>query len=300
MTDIKISKKFNFKDSVYEISGLTDSNLNKEIINLISKNKIENYINDGFGKYYLNNENLNKLIETNSFKRITSQVISPNFLEYIGNLLYSSNSSIAEYLAYLNIFSEKNKIIFLDKLSKSKYKLLPLKSYEDKPKFELDNPQSSWINDFHQFAYSKSELEELMLSIGSLVFFPKVQISLIKEDGYIPIHIDREDKILSLMIYLPKNEAQMSSRLGTTFYKQKGTKHLSMKMGSGDKMLSPKIMDNFQKELYSPIKTDFNGEKAIFFFRSNSSWHSFEYDDSDIGERLSININFFFPKSKSS
>ena len=60
------------------------------------------------------------------------------------------------------------------------------------------------------------------------------------------------------------------------------------------------IMDNFQKELYSPIKTDFNGEKAIFFFRSNSSWHSFEYDDPDIGERLSININFFFPKSKSS
>ena len=300
MTDLKISKKFNFKDTVYEISGLTDSALNKKVIDLISKFKMESYIEDGVGKYYLNRENSNILIETDTFKRITSQVISPDFLEYIGNLIYNSNSSIAEYLAYLNIFSEKNKKIFLDKLSKSKYKLLPLKSNEERPKIELENPQLSWINNFDKIAYSKSELEKLMLSVGSLVFFPKVQISLIKKDGYIPIHIDREDKILSLMIYLPKNKEQMNSRLGTTFYKQKGTKHLSMKMGSGYKMLSPKIMDNFQKELYSPIKTDFKGDKAIFFFRSNSSWHSFEYDDSDIGERLSININFFFPKSKDS
>ena len=52
MTDLKISKKFNFKDSVYEISGLKDRYLNNEMINLISKFKIKSYINDEFGKSF--------------------------------------------------------------------------------------------------------------------------------------------------------------------------------------------------------------------------------------------------------
>ncbi|MBW3042346.1 hypothetical protein DNJ73_06555 [Prochlorococcus marinus XMU1408] len=52
MADLKISKKFNFIDPVYEISGLTDSYLNNEMINLISKFKIESYINDEFGKSF--------------------------------------------------------------------------------------------------------------------------------------------------------------------------------------------------------------------------------------------------------
>tara|TARA_B100001250_G_C19799572_1_gene790353 strand:+ start:1507 stop:2424 length:918 start_codon:yes stop_codon:yes gene_type:complete len=298
MNDLKISKKFDSKDPVYQVSGLTDSYLNNKIIDLINEFRIESYIKDDFGKYHLNNEQSNKIIENSYLKKITSKLLSPVFLEYIGNLLYNSNSSIIEYLDYLNIFSEKNKKSFLDKLSKSKYKLIPLNSDRDKTELELKDPQSLWVNNFTQIAFDKDKIEELMLAVGSIVFYPKIQISLIRKNGYIPIHVDREDKILSLMIYLPKNEEQMRSRLGTTFYKPKGEKQLIMKMGYGHTLLPPKSMDNFQKELYRPIKTDFNGENAIFFFRSNSSWHSFEYDDLDIGERLSININFFFPLVK--
>ena len=44
MDNILISKKFDFKKPAYGIAGLTDSFLMNEMIGLISKFKIENYI----------------------------------------------------------------------------------------------------------------------------------------------------------------------------------------------------------------------------------------------------------------
>ena len=72
-----------------------------------------------------------------------------------------------------------------------------LKSYEDKPKLELENPQSSWVNDFHQFAYSKSELEDwINISIQKSVdFFNNFTVSDTgsgaPNDIYVDIKVDK-------------------------------------------------------------------------------------------------------------
>ena len=52
------------------------------------------------------------------------------------------------------------------------------------------------------------------------------------------------------------------------------------------------------QECYDPIRTPFQGENAILFYRSNSSWHSFEFENSiDDEPRVSININLLYPVS---
>ena len=51
------------------------------------------------------------------------------------------------------------------------------------------------------------------------------------------------------------------------------------------------------RESYSPYKIPFSSESLYIFFRSNTSWHSFEYPDQDLGPRYSININLLYPVS---
>lgn len=97
------------------------------------------------------------------------------------------------------------------------------------------------------------------------------------------------------MIYLPKNEKQARSNLGTTFYKPKSELLMCKKIGFASKPLSPESERKLKKDLYFKVRTRFQETCTVFFFRSNTSWHSFEYDQGDLGPRISLNVNFFFP-----
>ncbi len=40
----------------------------------------------------------------------------------------------------------------------------------------------------------------------------------------------------------------------------------------------------FKRELCSPTYTKFQDQYTLLFFRANTSWHSFEYKQNDIGQ----------------
>ena len=129
---------------------------------------------------------------------------------------------------------------------------------------------------------------------------PSFQFSVIEKDGFIRPHTDISRKIASIMIYLPENNDQRDSSLGTTFWKQKklsGNKVFYRDINSSGKhMYEKEEYEIFTKNYgYYPIKTKFQDKYTILFFRSSTSWHSFEYDQEDLGPRISLNVNFNFP-----
>ena len=103
------------------------------------------------------------------------------------------------------------------------------------------------------------------------------------------------------MIYLPENDEQRESYLGTTFWKPRslmGNRVFENNdMASSNKQLWDKDYEIFKTQYCSPIHTKFQDQYTLLFFRSNTSWHSFEYEQVDIGPRFSVNINFNFPET---
>ena len=101
------------------------------------------------------------------------------------------------------------------------------------------------------------------------------------------------------MIYLPENQKQKDSALGTTFWEPKylmGNRVFSQNINTSNKQLFDEDYEIFKRESCSPIHTKFQDDYMLVFLRSNTSWHSFEYDQTDIGPRFSLNINFNFPE----
>ena len=111
------------------------------------------------------------------------------------------------------------------------------------------------------------------LAYDALPFIPNMQFSIMKSGSFIPPHTDISNKVATLMIYLPSS-SQINTSLGTTFWLQKSSGQFSQHESS---FLKDSNLSIF-KERYYPIRTPFQGENAILFYRSDSSWHSFEYE----------------------
>ena len=88
----------------------------------------------------------------------------------------------------------------------------------------------------------------------------------------------------------------LSSQLKELMAWVMGNRVFSNNVVNSSKQLWDEEYERFTRELCSPIKTKFQDEYTLIFFRSNTSWHSFEYKQNDIGPRFSLNINFNFPE----
>ena len=131
------------------------------------------------------------------------------------------------------------------------------------------------------------------LAYDSVPFIPNMQFSIMRRGSYIPPHTDISNKIATLMIYLP-SEKQSKMQLGTTFWVPQSINTLTQ---SESCFLKDSNLSMFRKQ-YQPTRTPFEGENAILFYRSNTSWHSFEFDGTlDDEPRVSININLLYPVS---
>ena len=133
-------------------------------------------------------------------------------------------------------------------------------------------------------------------SFDCIAFVPRMQFSIMNYGCFIPPHTDVSNKLATIMIYLPQSEVQKRSMLGTSYWNSKEDK--SRMKQSESKFLMDKERISFDKR-YNRIRTSFNNEKMPIFFRSDESWHSFEYDCDNTGPRLSININLLYPVSSS-
>ena len=64
----------------------------------------------------------------------------------------------------------------------------------------------------------KDAAEELESQTGITPAIPSLHFSILKHGTYIPIHVDDQSKILSVMLYLASPEQNNNVNLGTSFW----------------------------------------------------------------------------------
>jgi len=292
MREIKPRKLLDLNDILWGFENLfskSERECLREIIKGIPKEKF----NATYGKK-LSLPSYNQKLEEIIFKSEPIQSLVKvfedlEFIKIIGDLLYSGNSDIFEHIEYHGILNKSEKFTLIDQLSSQKYKLLPMK---------IDNNSySHWRG---LFKLKKEDLKNFILKKKVIPYTPSFSLSIIDKQGFIMPHTDVSSKIASFMIYLPKNDDERNSLLGTTFWKPKplvGNGYYTQNIKNSNLHLGfkSKEYEQFTKYSHYPIRTKFQEEYTLLFFRSSSSWHSFEYDQKIIGPRISINVNFNFP-----
>ncbi len=290
MTEVKVEKLLDIRDCVYGFSNLIEEDLRTDLKEIIKKTPINKFKQYSRGLKYALESNSNNLEEelykSDSIKKIVSIFENEKVVEVIGNLLFKSNTDIIQHLESKNILSDINKHKLIEKISNNKYKLLAMKH----PDLDF------WRN---TPGFSKKTIEDFILNTNSIPFIPSFEFSRIEKGGSIKPHTDVSRKIASIMIYLPENQIQRESNLGTIFWKQKnlnGNRVFANTIDNSNIQLWDNAYEIFKQQCCSPIHTKFQDKYILIFFRSNTSWHSFEYEQDDIGPRYSLNINFNFPE----
>ncbi len=268
-------------DPVWKISGLIDNELRADLLKVF------------------------QAIPSSDFKKAeTGSKLSLENRSELGEALF--NSSAAQKLAQLT-----TSIAFIDLLSSlfnqsnSNYLQIPILQKPAKirpatlshfiPDKYLDcslNP--AWFSTLNNRNQSKvhESLQNLILAYNSVPFIPTMQFSIINQGGFIPPHTDVSNKLATLLIYLPSNKTQEETPLGTTWWRPKSNAILGQQEShfiTGNQNIKI-FKDNYEK-----VRTPFQNEDILLFFRSDTSWHSFEYDIPDVGSRYSININMTAP-----
>ena len=291
MTEVTVNKLLDLQDPLWGFENLNSMNERKTLRDLINNIKKETYTPTYGNKYYLESSNKNldhSLFESDPFQRLINIFDDKSFIEYIGNLLYQSNTNIIDHLEHHDILNESTKHTFIEDLATQKYKIQP----------NLGIGKDLGFNQWKEkTCFNKEYLKELILSEKFIPYYPTFQISRIDNGGFIAPHTDTSTKIASFMIYLPENKEESDSSLGTTFWKPKplnSNRAYVQNIATANQHLTGEKFKEFIKKYY-PIPTKFQSKYTLLFFRSNTSWHSFEYDKKNFGPRLSINVNFMFP-----
>ena len=291
MTEVKVNKLLDLQDPLWGFENLNSMNERKNLRELINNIKKETYKPTYGNKYYLESSDKNLdhcLFESDPFQRLMNIFDDIKFIEYIGSLLYQSNTNILDHLEHHDILNESTKHKFIEDLATQKYKIQPNLGIGKNPGFNQWKKIS---------CFNKEQLKELILSKKFIPYYPTFNISRIDHGGFIAPHTDMSGKIASFMIYLPENKEESDSSLGTTFWKPKplnSNRAYVQDIATANQHLTGEKFKEFIKKYY-PIRTKFQNKYTVLFFRSNTSWHSFLYDKKDFGPRLSINVNFMFP-----
>ena len=294
MTEVKVNKLLDLQDPLWGFENLHSLNEREKLRELINKIKIEEYVPTYGKKYELESSTQqfdHVLFESDPLQSLMKNFDDINFIQFIGNLLYQSNTNIIDHLEYHDILNESNKYTFIEDLASQKYKIQP----------NLGIGRNLGFNQWRKATFfNKEQLKKLILSEKFIPYYPTLTISRIDHGGFIAPHTDMSEKIASFMIYLPENKEESDSSLGTTFWKPKplnSNRAYVQDIATANQHLTGEKFKEFIKKYY-PIRTKFQNKYTLLFFRSNTSWHSFEYNKKDFGPRLSINVNFMFPMTK--
>ncbi len=266
----------NLRDPVFKLRGLIDEQLKDSLTSLLASADIPSFSKSDIGaKYSLKNDSgLGKeLFNTTPVQRLAKVVTSASFVSLLSDLFRKSTST---YLSH--------------PLLEDSPSVLPSCLNTFIPKEYSNVPISrSWYSS--QTSSSLDSITNFILAYNSIPFIPSMQFSLINKGGFIPPHTDTTQKLASILLYLPLNSKQKSSPLGTTFWRNKGNRFLAQEESN---FVNERNMPTFLN-FYDRIRTTFSDDETIIFFRSDTTWHSFEYDIDDIGPRYSININYNTP-----
>ena len=212
---------------------------------------------------------------------LAEQLISPAFLRIIWPHLFESSSHFKK-------FAIDHKLSRFKPFSLSSY-LYPESDFSP-PSLQPWYLDTTLLSRRHDKA---SVISSFIQSFNALPFIPRMQFSVLNHGTYIPPHTDISNKILTLMIYLP-DSSQDDTLLGTTFWSYNTQNSRQPFSQSESHFLVGEPLSQFEQS-YSRSRTHFNSRDSAFFFRSDNSWHSFEYDGPSLGPRVSLNINYLFP-----
>ncbi len=265
-------------NKVWEIPGLVSKANKKIILRKMQDISLKDFSKASYGgKYSLRHDSVigNELFKEPAIQELSKTIASQNVINLLSEKFLESNSNFRKAL-HLGL-------PYLKPVSKR---------YCIDCRTSTNNYSYIWHPDYLKLREKSQEyVQNFILAYNAVPFILDMQFSIMQPGSYIPLHTDISTKIASLMIYLPINNLQENSTLGTTFWEKK--ENIS-KSQDESKFLTKSEQDEF-KRLYKPQNTKFQGNSAILFFRSDNSWHSFEYEIDDIGPRYSININLIFP-----
>ena len=303
------------RDPVFSISGMINSDLQNELTKIVlnapdlsfrSQRSFSRTIDhhEDFGK---------KIFENSAVKELAKMATSEIFINFINVLLQDSNSYFAKK-RNPHISPPVSSGTLIDNTSIPEIESRCLRTVDSN---ELDKwaPVDGFIPLWHSSVYNDlSDKEKFFKSwhqgevndvdMASIIFsyvcafrkipvIPKMTFTKGYKGMHLPPHTDAQDKLASIMLYLPINEKQKQADLGTIFW----SKH-----NGYQKQHPPKILESNSEEYinfinsHSKERAPFEGGDLICFFKSETSWHSFEYDGEDVGPRCAILINFLTPK----
>jgi len=268
---------------VWKIKGLVSQSLRQDLYRVMKEEKLMNFSKAKTGmKMSIEHKSTKgmSLFSKNACVMLSKSILSREFLQLLSDLLRQSDSS------YKRLMHD------------SKTLLRPLRlSHLVNGDTRLGGIDTPWLIDMKRL-YGVSRPETIAQWYGNafncVPFIPRMQFSIMPPGSYIPPHTDISNKIATLMVYLPDSQRQSQSSLGTTFWKP-SDKNGHVLMQKESNFIIDDELRRF-KMYYEPIKTEFQDHSCVLFFRSNNSWHSFEYkENASLGDRYSININLLYP-----
>ncbi len=166
----------------------------------------------------------------------------------------------------------------------------------------------SHINSFHRCKFESSGYvtsatpytatpytDKDLYDNNSIPIFPQIEFSCITPGCGIPAHLDRQDKLASILIYLPTDLQNNHPLLGTKFWISKNSQPFCPEDYSYDDY---RFLDELEEDRLASATNalilPFTNASTVMFASNLKSWHSIHYPrDINLGPRVSININFY-------
>jgi hypothetical protein len=115
------------------------------------------------------------------------------------------------------------------------------------------------------------------------------EFSSMGEGASIPPHTDAGTKLLSLMLYFPRNGA--AGPVGTEFYAPRSGQSWATDWDTG--LLTEEDTKRFFETHEAFYQTDFSRNVLFGFVKSDRSWHGLKPIEKAYAPRQSVNINYF-------
>ena len=308
MNKFTYSRILNFDGNpLWEIHGLIDNETNLELKKVFSsrnisdfqdkspKNKKHNEYSKGIYCAIRDEESWANMFNSDVIHKIATKIISFDFLRLISDLFIKSQSQYKnpKFLLTYGIAADNSAI---QRFGKSRGLLLkpyaPIREINKDPSVIHELARWSETYTRNQLLF-REESKEYFSKENSIPFFPDMEFNVCQHGSHLAPHTDAKRHLATLMINIPLNEEQSNSNLGTIYWDRKSKIRIANDYGLG--LLSREKVEKNIIPNYRKIRTKFKSCVATLFFRSRTSWHSFEYDMKDIGPRNTIKIHFICP-----
>lgn len=233
------------------------------------------------GKYKLSSAKLVKSTNYPLTEKIVDNLLSGKIMRQYFNALRDSSPVLnSEVLPYKN-YSIQLGMKLLEKYAPE---------YIDNNKIWRLNVSPIGLRAEKKFGVLRDAAQDLELQTGVTPAIPSLHFSVLKHGTYIPIHVDDQSKILSVMLYLASPEQNNNVNLGTSFWHPRNPRDQILdttgSAGYDDENIQNSIRKNFLEH-----RSPFLDGSIVSFLKTSCSWHSFSYDGPNLGPRVSLNLN---------